>query len=82
MSVEATQVVDDVMRRWPMTIRVFLDHRMYCVGCPISCFHTLADACREHGLDQSGFLTELSTVIHEPTGHMHESASGQKQAME
>lgn len=63
MSVEATQPVDDVMRRWPMTIRAFLKHRMHCVGCPIACFHTVVDACREHGVDQAGFLADLRAVI-------------------
>lgn len=63
MPVEATQFVDDVMRRWPMTIRVFLNHRMHCVGCPITCFHTVADACREHDIDQVKFLAELSAII-------------------
>lgn len=63
MPVEATQFVDDVMRRWPMTIRVFLNHRMHCVGCPITCFHTVADACREHGVDQEQFLAELSAIV-------------------
>jgi len=65
MPVEATQFVDDVMRRWPGTIRAFLDHRMHCVGCPITCFHTIEDACREHGIDQARFLAELGVIIGE-----------------
>ena len=63
MPVEATQLVDDVMRRWPMTIRAFLNHRMHCVGCPIACFHTVGDACREHGVDQAEFLADLEAII-------------------
>lgn len=63
MSVEATQLVDDVMRQWPATIRVFLDHRMRCVGCPIACFHTVDDACREHGADRAKFLADLRKVV-------------------
>ncbi|WEX08562.1 DUF1858 domain-containing protein [Chelativorans sp. AA-79] len=55
--------VDDVMRRWPETIRVFLNYRMHCVGCPIGRFHTLADACREHGIDLDHFLADLRVVI-------------------
>ena len=35
------QTVDDVMRRWPSTIRVFIDFGMHCVGCPIATFHTV-----------------------------------------
>ena len=65
MPVEATQLVDDVMRRWPVTIRAFLNHRMHCVGCPITCFHTIEDACREHGIDQAQFLAELEAFITE-----------------
>ena len=45
------QTVDDVMRRWPSTIRVFLDFRMHCVGCPIATFHSVEEACSEHGID-------------------------------
>ena len=39
-------LVDDIMRRAPHTIRVFLAFRMACVGCPIATFHTVDDACR------------------------------------
>ncbi|NIX75913.1 DUF1858 domain-containing protein [Microvirga terricola] len=63
MSVEATQLVDDVMRRWPATIRVFLKYRMRCVGCPIGCFHTIDDACREHATDRAQFLADLRDAV-------------------
>jgi len=52
-------LVDDVMRGKPATIRVFLDFKMRCVGCPIACFHTVEDACREHHVDRERFLTAL-----------------------
>ena len=76
MPVEATQLVDDVMRRWPMTIRTFLNHRMHCVGCPITCFHTVEDACREHGIDQGQFLAELGAMIEGQAGSTTECGSG------
>jgi len=63
MPLEATQLVDDVMRKWPATIRVFLDHRMRCVGCPIACFHTIDDACREHGADCAAFMADLRAIV-------------------
>jgi hybrid cluster-associated redox disulfide protein len=62
MAIDLTTLVDDVMRCWPATIRVFLDHRMHCVGCPIACFHTVEDACREHGSDRARFLADLRAV--------------------
>ena len=63
MTIESTHLVDDIMRRWPATIRVFLNHGMRCVGCPIACFHTVDDACREHGADRERFLADLRAAI-------------------
>ena len=55
----ADQIVDDVMRRWPATVGVFLGYKMYCAGCPIVLFHTVEDACRAHGVEREAFLAEL-----------------------
>jgi hybrid cluster-associated redox disulfide protein len=59
MSVHFDDLVDDVMSRSPQAIRVFLRFKMRCVGCPIACFHTVDDACREHGVDREAFLAAL-----------------------
>ncbi len=59
MTIESNHLVDDVMQQWPATIRVFLNHGMRCVGCPIACFHTIDDACREHKVDRAAFLADL-----------------------
>jgi hybrid cluster-associated redox disulfide protein len=53
-AIDAGQTVDEVMRRWPATMRVFLDSRMACAECPIAGFHTVADACREYELEPAG----------------------------
>ena len=55
----ADMLIDDVMRTWPRTIRVLMRRRMLCIGCPIGVFHTVADACRAHAVDQEDFLGEL-----------------------
>ncbi len=59
MSFQSDDLVDDIMRAAPHTIRVFLEFKMSCVGCPIACFHTVDDACREHGIDRDRFLEAL-----------------------
>jgi len=59
MPIEPGLTVDEVMQRWPATIRTFLDYGMRCVGCPIGQFHTITDACREHGVDRAAFLAAL-----------------------
>jgi hybrid cluster-associated redox disulfide protein len=67
MPVGFDDVVGEVMTARPATIRVFLDFKMGCVGCPISAFHTVDNACREHGVDRDEFLTELRTVANAVT---------------
>jgi hybrid cluster-associated redox disulfide protein len=63
MAIESCLLVDDVMSRWPATIRVFLDFRMSCVGCPIASFHSVDEACREHGVECDDFMAALRNAI-------------------
>ena len=63
MPIEFDDLVDNVMRGAPETIRVFLQFRMGCVGCPIACFHTVGDACREHSVDRDEFLSALRSGV-------------------
>ncbi len=69
------RLVDDVMRDWPSTIRVFLDFRFMCVGCPIACFHTVEDACREHHTRVEDFLAALNAVAASAPDAMEAPAS-------
>jgi hybrid cluster-associated redox disulfide protein len=55
--------VDEVMRRWPCTIRIFIDFNMHCVGCPIATFHSVEEACREHAIDLAVFLQRLQAAV-------------------
>jgi len=63
MPFRSDDLVDDIMRIAPHTIRVFLEFKMACVGCPIACFHTVDDACREHGVDRDAFLKALCACV-------------------
>ena len=59
MPIGFDDIVGEVMTARPATIRVFLNFRMGCIGCPISAFHTVDDACGEHGVDRDEFLAAL-----------------------
>ncbi len=63
LSIDPEMTVDEIMRRWPATIRVFIVHRMLCIGCPIGIFHTVSDACAAHGLDVQAFSHELLAAM-------------------
>lgn len=55
----AADRVDEVMRRWPQTIRIFVRHGMACVGCSFGSHHTVEDAALEYGVGLARFLREL-----------------------
>jgi len=59
----ADMSVAQIMANWPTTIRVFIAHRMHCVGCPIAPFHTLTDAADEHHLDLGGLTAAVQAEI-------------------
>ena len=54
--------VDQVMNRWPASIRVFMKFKMSCVGCPIASFHSVDEASREHKIDAAAVLGALQLV--------------------
>lgn len=55
--------LDELMTRWPQTVRVFLRYRLLCVGCLVSPFHTVVDACREHDIDERSFRADLRRAV-------------------
>jgi len=62
--------VSEIMRRWPATMRLFIDEHLLCVGCPIAPFHTLTEVAREHGVDYDNLVAMVLAVtqVEEPTG--------------
>lgn len=55
--------LSEIMSRWPATIDVFLEFEMLCVGCIVAQFHTIADTCQEHGVNEALFRASLAAAI-------------------
>ncbi len=56
--------VAEIMAQWPATVAVFINRHMHCVGCPISGFHTLAEAAAEHGLPLVELTDDILQAVH------------------
>jgi hybrid cluster-associated redox disulfide protein len=54
--------VDEAMRRCPALIRLFLDFKMRCVGCPIGRFHTIEEACQDHAVSAEDFMAAVDAT--------------------
>jgi hybrid cluster-associated redox disulfide protein len=55
--------LESIMTRWPGTVRVFVDWRLHCVGCPIADFHRLADSAQEHGYELDALKRAIELAI-------------------
>lgn len=63
MPVDPKMTIDALMRQWPAAIRIVLEHRMLCVGCPVGIFHTIEEACAAHSVDRDRFAAALRAAI-------------------
>jgi hybrid cluster-associated redox disulfide protein len=59
----ANLTVGEIMRRWPITVAIFLKYRLLCVGCAFAEFDTLEEALAEHSLAPEPFLSECRQAI-------------------
>jgi hybrid cluster-associated redox disulfide protein len=57
-------MVADVLAAGRETVRVFVDHRMGCVGCPFASFETLAEAAAAHAIDPASLVDALVNAGH------------------
>jgi hybrid cluster-associated redox disulfide protein len=58
-------VLEEIMRRWPQVLRVFIDWHLHCIVCPISHFNTLADAAAAHGYPLGQLRQAVLRAIHD-----------------
>ena len=47
----------------PMLIKMFMELRLNCIGCPMDEFHTLNDVVKENDLDLDGLLCKIQDIF-------------------
>lgn len=60
--------VDEVMRRWPQTLPVFVRLKLNCVGCDMAPFETIAEVATTYGLGLDMLLNELNGALDRAAG--------------
>ncbi len=61
-------IVGDVLACWPETAPLFVERHMYCVGCSLAPFETLAEVAAFYGLPLEDFLGALREKTRVPDG--------------
>ena len=55
--------VAELLKRWPQTIPVFLNHKTACVGCSLAPFENLYDVVNNYGIPLDQLLQDLRNAI-------------------
>ncbi|MEQ8268644.1 MAG: DUF1858 domain-containing protein [Parvibaculum sp.] len=64
----STMTIGQLLRRWPVMVRTFLDYKMNCPACPIAPFMTIDEAAREYGVNADALKCDLMRVVRSPGG--------------
>jgi hybrid cluster-associated redox disulfide protein len=56
------QIVSEVLATWPKIVPLFIERRLYCVGCSMARFETLADVSKIYRLNLNRFLDDLNRL--------------------
>jgi hybrid cluster-associated redox disulfide protein len=57
-------IIEDVVRKYPKTIPVFMAHGLHCIGCHIANYETIAEGAMGHGLeDVSDLIKDLNETV-------------------
>ena len=63
MTITKDMPIDEVVRKYPATIEVFLRHGLVCFGCAIARFESLGQGALGHGIEVEALLQDLNAVV-------------------
>ena len=68
MKIEKTDLIGDVLDRYPQLALYFFEIGMHCLSCPMSRSETLEEACMVHGEDVGELVNKINKFLSEKTG--------------
>jgi hybrid cluster-associated redox disulfide protein len=67
MRIDPEITVGELIFQYPSVVRVFIQRKMLCAGCPVEAFHTLEDAARFHGILLAPLIQDLENAAGPPS---------------
>jgi hybrid cluster-associated redox disulfide protein len=61
--ITADMPIGDVVRNYPETIKIFLQHGLMCVGCAVARFENIRDGATAHGIDVDALIRDLNQAV-------------------
>jgi hybrid cluster-associated redox disulfide protein len=62
MSITKEMPIGDVVRSYPQTVPVFMQHGLHCIGCAVAAFESIEEGAVAHGIDIDALIKDLNDV--------------------
>lgn len=60
MKITKAMKIEEILKKYPETIEVFLKHGFHCLGCAAASFENLEQGAKAHGIDVDELIKELN----------------------
>lgn len=62
-TINKKMTIDEVVRKYPQTIRTFMNHGLHCIGCFAASYEDIEAGARAHGIDVDALIADLNKVV-------------------
>jgi len=63
MKIEKSDIISEVLRKYPETAEVFMSFGMHCLGCPTATGEAIEQAVMVHGIDLDEMMKALNEKV-------------------
>ena len=60
MVITKDMLIGDVVKKYPGSVGVMMEHGMQCIGCHVATWETLEQGAKSHGIDVTKLIKELN----------------------
>ena len=68
MTITKRMKINDVVQKYPQTVRVFLAHGLMCIGCAAARFEDIEQGALAHGIEVDKLIEDLNQAVSTATG--------------
>jgi hybrid cluster-associated redox disulfide protein len=61
--IDKNMSINDVVKKYPETIRVFEQHGLGCIGCQAALFENIEQGAEIHGIDVGTLINDLNKAV-------------------
>jgi len=58
--IKKDMLIGDVVKKYPYSVNIMLDHGFECIGCHVATWETLEQGAHGHGVDVDNLVKELN----------------------